>query len=207
MFSLTRRRQAMLGDLLVLYHALFRWGKPKEKLADHAFTYHRRSMYVFLFLAIVHEQVLEMVAFHYLLIQKLPEATINLTHIIHLYAILYMFGDYNLVRRGRVRLTGKEVNMNVGLRQSIQFHLDQMEDIRLISHAGDLGATSSVMRVAATPRWFRSMIGVEDTINCVITLGQPVYRFGLLGMKKRVSQIHLSLDEPAAFVQAVKQAL
>ncbi|MWC27565.1 hypothetical protein [Paenibacillus sp. MMS18-CY102] len=30
MFNLARRHQAMLGDLIVIYHALFQWGKAKS---------------------------------------------------------------------------------------------------------------------------------------------------------------------------------
>lgn len=206
-FSLTRRQQAMFGDLIVFYHVLFRWGRPKESVVVQEFTYHRNSMYVFFFLAIVHEQLLELVAFHYLLVDKLPASILTLTHAIHLYTIVYLIGDYNLVRRGRVRLSDGQIDINVGLRQSIRFHLDQIRDIRLVSSTEQLEASSLVMRVAATPRWFRSMIGVEDTVTCEITLAQPTYRIGLLGMKKRVSHIHLSLDDAALFVQAVKQTL
>ncbi|PWV98434.1 hypothetical protein DFQ01_11869 [Paenibacillus cellulosilyticus] len=207
MFSLTRRQQAMLGDLQVFYHVFFRWGRPKENREEHVFTYHRRSMYVFLFLAILHEQVLEMVAFHYLFVQKLPATILTCTHVIHLYTILYMIGDYNLVRRGRVRLEDRQITINVGLRQSIQFNLDQIRDIRLVGGVHKFETSSSTMRVAATPRWFRSMIGVEDTITCEIVLDQPVDRIGLLGTKKRVSHIQLSLDDPSSFAQAVQQAL
>jgi hypothetical protein len=78
MFSLTRRQQAMLGDMLVFYHVLCRWGKPKENGEARQFTYHKKNMYVFLFLAVVHEKLLELVAFHYLLIENLPASTLTL---------------------------------------------------------------------------------------------------------------------------------
>ena len=69
MIVFNKRVQAILGDLIVFYYAFFKWGAVKENRNQITFTYHKKSQYLFIFLALIHEQILECIAFDYLLTQ------------------------------------------------------------------------------------------------------------------------------------------
>ncbi|BBI36480.1 hypothetical protein [Cohnella abietis] len=50
MISLNKRAQAILGDVSVFYYAFFKWGAIKENGQQLSFTYHKKSLYFFVFL-------------------------------------------------------------------------------------------------------------------------------------------------------------
>jgi hypothetical protein len=204
MIVLNKRVQAILGDLIVFYYAFFKWGAVKENRNQITFTYHKKSQYLFIFLALIHEQILECIAFHYLLTDKFSHSFVLLLQIIHVYVIIYLIGDYNLVRRGRIHIVGDKLLIHIGIRASLEIEINEIESIRTIEKESELVKSSRTFWVVGTPLFYNKMIGFKDKINCQITLKNQVKAYGFLGISRRVKQINLSLDQCSEFVSTIK---
>ena len=148
MIVLNKRVQAILGDLIVFYYAFFKWGAVKENRNQITFTYHKKSQYLFIFLALIHEQILECIAFHYLLTDKFSHSFVLLLQIIHVYVIIYLIGDYNLVRRGRIHIVGDKLLIHIGIRASLEIEINEIESIRTIEKESELVKSSRTFWVA-----------------------------------------------------------
>ncbi|BBI36479.1 hypothetical protein [Cohnella abietis] len=123
---------------------------------------------------------------------------------IHIYGIIYLIGDYNLVRRGRIKLIGDRLSINVGIRKTISFDIEEIESIKEISNERELVRSSKSFWVVATPLFYKSLIGFQDEINCQITLKSQVRAYGFLGKARNITHINLSLDYCQEFVHTLK---
>jgi len=205
MSILNKRVQAILGDLIVFYYALFKWGAIKEDQQHLSFTFHKKSMYFFIFLVLIHEQALEFIAFHYLLQDRFTYSFVALLQIIHIYGIIYLIGDYNLVRRSRIKIVGDKLSIDVGIRKAIEFEIKEVESIRAICHESELVQSTKSFWVVATPLFYKSLIGFKDEINCQITLKNQVKAYGFLSISKYITHVNLSLDNCNEFVNIIKK--
>ncbi|RUS45855.1 hypothetical protein [Cohnella sp. AR92] len=205
MLVLNKRLQAILGDLFVFYHAFFKWRAVKENHEKVSFTYHKSSLYFFIFLALIHEQVLEFIAFHFLLKDRFSDSFIMILQVIHIYGIIYLIGDYNLVRRGRINIQSDKLLINVGIRKSIEIGINEIESIRKVKNENELFQSTKSFWVVATPIICHKLIGFKDEINCQITLKKQVKAYGFLGITRNIKHINLSVDNCNEFVDELNK--
>ena len=101
----------------VFYHAVFKWkGKP-ESVGRYPF--HKGSNYFWLFIALLHEQLIEGVVFHIYLKETDPIEGQYPVGAPFLQYPVYVLGDYHLARHSPLRLDGNKVIMKVGVRRSL----------------------------------------------------------------------------------------
>lgn len=98
-------------EAIVFYYALFKW---KVRPTEGTYAYHKGSNYFWLFIALLHEQVIEAFAFHYYL-KDVDPLRADILVVLHVYSILYMLGDYNLVRNSPIAFKGNQVQMKIGI--------------------------------------------------------------------------------------------
>ncbi|BBH22000.1 hypothetical protein Back11_33450 [Paenibacillus baekrokdamisoli] len=202
MIVLNKRLQAILGDAFVFYYAFFKWGRIQED-KQLSFSYHKKSLYLFIFLALVHEQLLEFIAFHYLLNDRFPDFLVSLLQVIHLYGIIYLIGDYNLVRRGRVKVDDTKILINVGIRKSIEIDRKEVKSVSVIHSEKELIHASSSFWVVATPLFYKQFIGFKDDINCQVILKKAIRSYGFLGISRDITHINLAVDDLEGFVKSI----
>ncbi|GAA0326013.1 hypothetical protein GCM10008967_15740 [Bacillus carboniphilus] len=195
----------------ILYYAFCGWGrKLKVKEGTAAFTYHKKSSYFWIFLALMHEQVIEMVIFHIYLKQIDPLAA-NLFTALHIYSIVWILGDYHAVRHSPVLVKQNLVQMKVGVRKSLTIRVQDIATIQpptiRYGKSGGVIHEKGVFHVTAFPRVLTRVFGMTDEAKYEILLKYPVYAEGIFGLKKEISKIYIYLDCPEEFVDLLHEKM
>lgn len=196
-------------EWLLLFYAFFRWRrKGKEKPGVQTFAYHKGSLYFWLFLALLHEQVIEGIVFH-IYLKEVDPLRANILLVLHVYSILYMLGDYNLVRNSPIEIIKNKVRMKIGARRELTFHV---KDIKVIQPAkvqyhksGGMVHEKKVFHAGALPRLLTRIFGVTDELKYEIIFKNPIYARGYFGQKKEVTKALVYMDHPEPFVEALEQ--
>lgn len=198
-------------EWLILFYAFFRWRKKQRTKEDvQVFSYHKNSSYFWLFLALVHEQIIEMFVFHIYLKTEEPEiATIML--VLHIYSVLYIMGDYNLVRNSPLLLSRNKIVIKIGVRRELNVHLREIENIQPVkiayNRSGGIIHEKKVFHVTAYPRIITRIFGITDEAKYEIVLKHPVQARGYFGQKKEVEKVYLYIDKPDEFVETLQEKI
>ena len=102
----------------------------KKVVSDNevSFRLDKNSAYFWFFIAILHEQVIEMVILH-IYVKTTAPLLANVITALHIYSIFYIMGDYNWIRNTPIRVKDNKINIKIGRRREVSFGI---EDIKLI---------------------------------------------------------------------------
>ncbi|KIL51330.1 hypothetical protein KP77_08420 [Jeotgalibacillus alimentarius] len=193
-------------EWLILFYAFFKWNKPKYRANE--FTYHKQSAYFWFFLALVHEQLLEMFIFHYYLKILYPETVWIMTGL-HIYSVFYLMGDYNVLRHRPVTVKNGNVHMRIGLRRELSFGVHQVASFEptgiQYNKQGGIIHPSNVFHATAFPRVLTRVFGAGDDPSYAVKFKTPLVATGYFGRKFEVSEAWLYLDEPERFIETVQR--
>ncbi|MEL3974419.1 CPBP family intramembrane glutamic endopeptidase [Rossellomorea oryzaecorticis] len=196
-------------EWVIFSHALLGWKmKKKEDPKVRSYAYHKGSNYFWLFIALLHEQVIEGIVFH-IYLKEVDPLRANILVVLHVYTILYMLGDYNLVRNFPIQLKGNHVLMNIGARRSLRFHIRDVETIQPAkthyhSHGGMIHE-KNVFHVTALPRVLTRIFGMTDELKYEIVFKEPIYARGYFSQKKVVVKALIYMDNPEALISDLKE--
>ncbi|MDX8344527.1 hypothetical protein [Rossellomorea sp. YZS02] len=192
-------------EAIVFYYALFRW---KVKPAEGRYAFHKGSNYFWLFIALLHEQVIEAFAFHYYL-KDVDPLRADILVVLHIYSILYMLGDYNLVRNSPIMFKGRQVLMNVGVRRSLHFQLEDVASIQpartQYAKSGGIIHEKNVFHVAMLPRVFTRVFGMIDELRYEIIFKEPIEARGYFGQRKVVEKALIYMENAEPFIQELRK--
>jgi Type II CAAX prenyl endopeptidase Rce1-like len=194
-------------EWLILFYAFFRWKSRQENHSAQLFYYHKGSLYFWLFLALLHEQVIEGIVFH-IYLKEIDPLRANILLILHVYSILYMLGDYNLIRNSPVKILKNRVYMKIGVRRTLSFHVKDVETIQPTKtryhKSGGMVHEKNVFHVAALPRVLTRIFGVTDELKYEIVFKEPLEARGYFGQKKSVKKALIYMDEAASFIETLE---
>jgi membrane protease YdiL (CAAX protease family) len=197
-------------EWLILFYAFFRWKKKGGDTGIQGFHYHKGSLYFWLFLALLHEQVIEGVVFH-IYLKEVDPLRANILLVLHVYSILYMLGDYNLVRNSPIKIVKNIVHMKIGARRLLTFQAGDVETIQPAEtkyhKSGGMVHEKNVFHVAALPRILTRIFGVTDELKYEIIFKQPLQARGYFGQKKMVKKALLYMDQPEPFIEALQETI
>lgn len=166
--------------------------------APNSFSYHQRSEYFGVFLMLVHAMLIEIIAVHVMLMQYSHTAAWIAT-VLDMYALLFLIGDYQAIRKSPVILEDDRLHIQKGLR----FHtvIDTVDIKELaVYEAGDEHWRKDKRAVHL------GLAGFEPVPpQLVLELADAVDVHLFFGLKKRVDRIYLTLDEPERFWEAIKR--
>ncbi|RNF41145.1 CPBP family intramembrane glutamic endopeptidase [Planococcus salinus] len=206
-FALTLKKEWQ-----ILFYAFFRWKRRNGNSIEgtQAFSYYKTSNYFWLFVALIHEQVLEMVVFHIYLKNEEPEiATIML--VLHIYSVFYMMGDYNLIRNSPVLLNGNQVQFKIGARRQLDFCISDIENIQPATikykNNGGIIHEKDAFHVTAMPRILTYIFEVTDEASYEIVFKTPLHARGYFGQKKTVRKALLYIDQPEEFTGVLQEKM
>lgn len=188
----------------ILYYVFFNW-KIKRR---NKYMLHKHSNYFWLFIALLHEQVIEMVLFH-IYLKKVDPSYANIFSALHIYSILYMIGDYNWVRNTPIRLVDDYVEIKIGGRREVSFHLADIDSIKkaqlTYTNKGEIIQEKGVFHATSFPRVLTSLFGITDELKHEITFNKPIYSTGYFGLKKQVNKVHVYIHESDQFVATLEE--
>jgi hypothetical protein len=189
----------LLKEQTIIYYSLFRWkNKKTDPSADGLFSLHKNSTYFWLFIALIHEQIIEAIVFH-IYLKKVDPSFAYLFTGIHVYSILYIFGDYNWVRNTPIVVKGNAVEMKIGARRELSFHIRDVKSIQKAKLKHDKNGSiihePEVFHVTAFPRVLTRLFGISDELKHEITFNKPITYKGYFGLKKQVTKALIYIEE------------
>ncbi|WP_113927945.1 CPBP family intramembrane glutamic endopeptidase [Bacillus sp. P14.5] len=195
-------------EWLMIYYAFFRWKRKELDSPDvQTFYYHKGSLYFWLFLALLHEQVIEGIVFH-IYLKEVDPLRANILLILHVYSILYILGDYNLVRNSPIEIIKNKVRMKIGARRELTFHVKDVEGIQPAKvqyhKSGGMVHEKNVFHAGALPRVLTRIFGVTDELKYEILFKKPLYARGYIGQKKEVTKALIYMDQADALIETIK---
>lgn len=195
----------------ILYHAFFRWRTRKRKMIQNdSYSFHKNSSYFFLFLALIHEQIIEMIVFHIYLKKEEPNIALIMLAL-HIYSVIYMLGDYNLMRNSPIRIIKEKVVMNIGARRSLYFNLSEIDYIKPASikynKSGGIINEKEVFHATAFPRILTIIFGISDELKYEIIFKKPVNARGYFGQKQKTNKVLLYMDNSSEFVNEIQKRI
>ncbi|WP_421378490.1 hypothetical protein ACOJQI_13125 [Bacillus salacetis] len=192
----------------VVYYSLFKW-KTRHIDSPDTFQLHKNTSYFWLFVALLHEQVIEMAAFHIYLRKEDPAIAYAFSGL-HLYSIFYILGDYNWVRNTPVTIRNNFVQMKIGARRELHFHISDIDRIERASIQYD--AKGGIIHpdgfhVTAFPRVWTKIFGMTDPLQYEIIFNEPILSKGYFGIKKPVSKALIYIDQADELVESLNDKL
>lgn len=188
----------------ILFHALFKWRtKNRVMNQENIYPFHKNSNYFYLFLALIHEQIIEMIVFHIYLKKEEPEIALIML-LLHIYSVIYMLGDYNLLRNTPFRIMKEQVVMRIGARRSLQFNVHEIDYIKPASikynKSGGIINEKKVFHATAFPRILTIIFGISDELKYEIVFKKPIHARGYFGQKQEITKALIYLDKAEEFV-------
>ncbi|MGD6964429.1 CPBP family intramembrane glutamic endopeptidase [Fictibacillus phosphorivorans] len=194
-------------EWLILFYTFFRWKNRQGNSSAKLFHYHKGSLYFWLLIALLHEQVIEAIVFNIYLKDTDPLRA-DILLILHVYSILYMLGDYNWVRNSPIKIIKRKVHMKIGARRSLIFHVKDVKTVQptriQYTKNGMMIREKNAFHVAALPRVLTRIFGVTDELKYEIVFKEPLQARGYFGQKKAVNKALIYMDEPQNFIKALE---
>lgn len=192
----------------ILYYAFLKWKIPAP--AHGTFYYHKKSSYFWLFLALVHEQVIEMIVFHIYLRKESPEIALGML-LLHIYSVIYIMGDYNLLRNTPIVVDKNRVHIKIGARRELNFSLGDIEKIQpaklKYNNSGGIIHERGVFHATAFPWALTRIFGMSDEAKYEIVFNKTMIARGYFGQEKEVQKVLFYIDEPDEFADLIKEKL
>ncbi|RYI29486.1 CPBP family intramembrane metalloprotease [Bacillus infantis] len=197
----------VLKEGKILYYSLFQWGKTRPANQTAVFPLLKGSNYFWLFLALLHEQILEMIVFHIYLRNEEPALAYTISAV-HIYSIIYMIGDYNWLRNTPITVSNNRVEMKIGARRELSFHISEIDSIQKATlqynKSGGIIYEKGVFHTTAFPRVLTRIFGMGDELRYEIIFKQPVTARGYFGLKKEVKKAFIYIEQSDELAELLK---
>ena len=201
----------VVKEWTIMYYGLFFW-KIKKVPSDNdiSFRLDKNSAYFWFFIAILHEQVIEMVILH-IYVKTAAPLLANVITALHIYSIFYIIGDYNWVRNTPIRFKNNTIDIKIGRRREISFGISDIKLIRTAklktNNSGGIIHEKRVFHATAFPRVLTRLFGISDELKHEIIFNKPIYYKGYFGMKKQVDKAFIYIEDSNDFVDVLNKKM
>ncbi|MGP4076072.1 hypothetical protein [Halobacillus sp. K22] len=180
-------------DVSAIRYALFPH-LDRSPPKDCTFSYHKNSEYFGIFLMLIHVMVIEIIAVHVLLMQYSHTAAWIATGL-DAYALLFLIGDYQAIRKAPVHVGRQSLYLQKGLRFHISIPFEIIEQIRPCIHsAKECSSDKAALNM--------TLAGFEPSQpQYVLELAQPLEANLYFGLKRKICRVYITVDEPHAFIK------
>ena len=189
-----RAAEVLAYEGATLYFAFFGWHATADAAAtdaaNEAFTCHRHNQYGHLLAALVGVAAIEMVAVHLVLLRFELTTIAWVATGLSAYAVVWLLGDWNALRRRPVRLESGGLALRVGLRWEARVPYENIASLT------PLGPD------AAPPELSLAACGKP---NLLLELRRPANLVGAYGLRRQARRIGLGMDDAGAFAAALAQ--
>ncbi|UOQ91783.1 hypothetical protein MUO14_14695 [Halobacillus shinanisalinarum] len=186
-------------DAAAIRFSLFPW---LDSYPSHqqSFSYHRNSEYFSVFLMLIHAMAIEIIAVH-AMIAQFSHTAAWLATFLDVYALLFLIGDYQAVRKSPVVIKKQVLHIQKGLR----FHITvPFEEIAAIAPFEKTTAEYSKIKQGVN----LTLGGLETKApQFELMLRTTLDAYMVFGFKKKVSTIYLTVDEPEIFLKELSASI
>jgi hypothetical protein len=179
------------SELAVLRYGLLCWKKERSALNEsQAFSTHKEFGYIAIWCMLMVAILVEMTAFHLLLMRWSHTAAIILTAL-SAYGIIFFIADLSAIVKRKVLINNSQVILRVGLRWQIITSRDNIDTIKKITN--DYNGTGE---------YFKGGI-IKSSGNLFITFKNPVQVNKLYGSTKETRSVLMHIDNYELFAAAI----
>ncbi|RIW35065.1 hypothetical protein D3H55_08430 [Bacillus salacetis] len=189
-----------LTEISLFYYSLFSW-KKNTVSTSNTFTIHQRGSSIALYVMLIHAVVIESIGLHYFLHQWNPIISWFLLFL-NIYTVLFFLAQIQGIRLNPVRITGKELVIRIGFASRITIPLTNIAYITPYEGPGKLSKDQEKRTFLAVAPDF-----VPEKAQLAIKLKAPQTAHYVYGLTKNVHQVHIRLDDPAAFRTSLQEKL
>ncbi|WP_421378774.1 hypothetical protein ACOJQI_13735 [Bacillus salacetis] len=181
-----------LTELSLFYYSLFSW-KKKASITSNSFTIHQKGSCIALYVMLIHAVLIESIGLHYFLHQWNPIISWILL-ILNGYSILFFLAQIQGFRLNPVKITDEDLIIRIGFASRINIPLSCIAAVSQYNGPEKLRkAREKITFQAIAPDFMPEKPQFE------IILKEPQTAHYLYGFTKKVSQIHIKLDDPSSF--------
>ncbi|MGM0845304.1 MAG: hypothetical protein ACQEUT_10030 [Bacillota bacterium] len=189
-----------LTELSLFYYSLCSW-KKKAVITQDSFTLHKKTSTIALYIMIIHAILIETIGLHYLLHQWNPLVSWIL-FFLNIYTVLFLLAQIQGFRLNPMIMTDDQLIIRIGFASRMNIPLKNIDFIHDYGGPEKLGKEEEKVTYKAIAPDF-----IEEKPQLEIVLKKPQTAHYLYGWTKTVSQVHIRLDEPTAFKQALTQKI
>ena len=151
-----------------------------------------------------------MVIFHLYL--KVVEPTYAyLFTALHIYSIIYMIGDYNWVRNTPIRINGNNIEIKIGARREIRFHISDIELVReaqmRFKENGGIVHEKQVFHATSFPRVLTRLFGITDELMHEVIFNRSIFYTGYFGIKKKTKKVSIYIKDSEKLATTLKEKM
>jgi len=179
--------RAAAFEVAVFGYLLFIWHKP----AQPGFTYHRKNGSQVLLSVLLFLIVVETIGTHLLL--SLWNTTLaSVVTALGAYFVFQIVAHLKAVSLRPILVTDHEVLLRCGLLGDAAIPKKIIDSVETVTASADPTSYDLIP------------LGGMSTPNIRLSLREPVSVFGIYGIKKEATVFRISLDDPTAFIEALK---
>jgi hypothetical protein len=183
--------KTLASELAVLRYGLLFWRKEKTNIKEStAFSTHKESGYIALWGIFLFAVMVEIVAFHFLLMKWSHVAALIVT-LLSSYGIILFVADLSAIVKRKVLIAEDQLILRLGLRWRAITSLDNVRSITKISY--DHKSEEAYFKGGVT----------KGSGNVLISFKGPVKVDKLYGQSKAFNSILMNVDDISAFANIV----
>lgn len=156
----------------------------------------------------------EAIGVHYLLLKTLSpgafkETILWLTIFFSIYAAIWVLGDFRFLLESAHLLGDKDLHVRLGmrLRTKVPYAIIESCDAFNPEEKAEIYMTSAEKKVASSLKKISIDAIVWEKANVIITLREAVNVDAIFGLTKNVTRITMYLNDPKAFVDAIRDKI
>ncbi|MEN0056892.1 MAG: hypothetical protein AAGC65_24650 [Mucilaginibacter sp.] len=179
------------SELAVLRYGLLCWRKEKSSLKVlHNFSTHKETGYIAIWCILMVVVLVELVAFHLLLLRWSPIAAIIATGL-SLYSMILFVADLSAILKRKIQLMDTHLLLRTGLRWRIYTSINNVASVKKITND-----------YSSEDAYFKGGI-IKSGGNLLINFKEPVQIDRLYGASRTLSTVLMNIDDYEAFAEAL----
>lgn len=188
----------LISEFMVFYYSLFCWRKQVHVSDGSAFSYHRKTSVIAVYVMLIHATILESIGLHYFLHQW-NEMVSYILLFLNIYAILFFLAEIHAIRLSPFLLKSDSLYLQIGVRSSIEIPLNLIKEIKYYN-----GPEKISRHELKTVFDARVIDFFQEKPTFEIVLKEKVNQKLLYGFTRNVDRIFLNVDESEEFYRALK---
>jgi hypothetical protein len=182
----------VVSEIAMLRYAFLFWKIPVEALPHQkAFSVHKKSGTVAMYIAFMFAIVAEATAVHFLLVGWNETVAIILL-ILSIYSLFFVIGLVSSITKRPILVDGDAIIIRIGLMWKVEIQRNDIEYLELVKRVDE--KDKSIENLAAI---------LLTSPNMILHLKSPVIVHGIYGIKKTTSKLAIFVDDKEGFQKAV----
>lgn len=190
--------KVMCTELFMFYYALGSWWR-KPRINDTAFTLHKNSSLIAVYIMALHSIVLETFANHWWLHAKLPIVSI-IVLILNIYSIIFLIGNLQAIRFNPLQIREQKMYLSLGLMKRMIINIDNIDQVMDDSVLLQQKLSKDTIEFIA-----RDLEPVNPQM--ILKLKNPVKTTFIFGIEKEYKFVAIRADEPERLKKTIKSKM